>query len=57
MKIDPGIGLRRADTYVGAKGCKAVAAAAAASGPGFLAKANAAAPVGKAARAAPTLPR
>lgn len=34
-----------------------MAAAAAASGPGFLARANAAALVGKAARAAPTLPR
>lgn len=47
----------RADTYVGAKGCKAVAAAAAASGPGFLARASAAAPVGNAALAAPTRPR
>lgn len=34
-----------------------MAAAAAASGPGFLARANAAALVGKAALAAPTLPR
>lgn len=44
-------------TYAGAKGCRAVAAAAAASGPGFLARASAAALVGKAALAAPTLPR
>lgn len=43
-------------TYAGAKGCRAVAAAAAASGPGFLARANAAALVGKAALAAPTRP-
>lgn len=45
------------DTYAGAKGCRAVAAAAAASGPGFLANARAAAPVGKVALAAPTRPR
>lgn len=45
------------DTYAGAKGCRAVAAAAAASGPGFLASARAAAPVGKVALAAPTRPR
>lgn len=48
---------RPCSTYAGAKGCRAVAAAAAASGPGFLARANAAALVGKAALAAPTLPR
>lgn len=46
-----------ADTYAGAKGCRAVAAAAAASGPGFLANARAAALVGKVALAAPTRPR
>lgn len=45
------------DTYAGAKGCRAVAAAAAASGPGFLASARAAALVGKVALVAPTRPR
>lgn len=49
-------GTRSRSTYAGAKGCRAVAAAAAASGPGFLARANAAALVGKAALAAPTRP-
>ena len=43
-------------TYADAKGCRAVAAAAAASGPGFLARASAAL-AGKAALAAPTRPR
>lgn len=45
------------NTYAGAKGCRAVAAAAAASCPGFLANARAAALVGKAVLVVATLPR